>query len=85
MTTTLPERSVVVTTYGGETTHTQHCLGRIRRWKTPRDEVIVVVHDETPMLRQFLELCHKLRIVDRLVLAWTPWHVDADGVAEPAY
>jgi hypothetical protein len=22
--------------------------------------------------------------VDRLVLAWTPWHVDADGVAEPA-
>jgi GT2 family glycosyltransferase len=64
-----PQRSIIVTTYGGETAHTQHCLGRIRRWKTPQDEVLVVVHDETPMLRQFLELCRSLRIVDRLVLA----------------
>jgi len=61
----------VVTTYGGETAHTQACLGRIRRWKQPSHEVIVVVHDESPTLRTFLELCTRLGIVDRLVLAET--------------
>lgn len=65
----LPEVSLVVTTYGGETAHTQACLGRIRRWKQPSHEVIVVVHDESPTLRTFLELCTRLGIVDRLVLA----------------
>jgi hypothetical protein len=64
-----PELSLVVTTYGGETAHTQACLGRIRRWKKPEHEVIVVVHDESPTLRVFLELCRRLGIVDRLVLA----------------
>jgi GT2 family glycosyltransferase len=72
-------RSFVVTTYGGESAHTQQCLGRIRQWKSPQDEVIVVVHDESPTLRQFLELCRALRIVDRLVLA-EPGHGHVRGV-----
>jgi GT2 family glycosyltransferase len=63
--------SLVVTTYGGETYHTQHCLGRLRRWKTPRTELIVVVHDETPLLRAFLELCRELELIDRLLRAET--------------
>jgi GT2 family glycosyltransferase len=74
-----PDRSIIVTTYGEETAHTQHCLGKIRRWKTGRDEVIVVVHDESPTLRQFLELCCRLRIIDRLVLA-RPAHGHVRGV-----
>jgi GT2 family glycosyltransferase len=68
-TTATLELSLVITTYGGETAHTQACLGRIRRWKRPEHEVIVVVHDESPTLRVFLELCRRLGIVDRLVLA----------------
>jgi GT2 family glycosyltransferase len=68
-TTSTPELSLVVTTYGSETANTQACLGRIRRWKKPGHEVIVVVHDESPTLRVFLELCRRLGIVDRLVLA----------------
>jgi GT2 family glycosyltransferase len=80
------DRSFVITTYGGESAHTQKCLGRIRQWKTKRDEVILIVHDESPILRQFLELCRALRIIDRLVLA-PPGHGHVRGVnlgVEPA-
>ncbi len=64
-----PELSLVVTTYGGESAHTQRCLGAIRLWKQPHHEVIVVAHDESPTLRAFLELARSLGIVDRIVLA----------------
>ena len=64
-----PDVSLVVTTYGGETAHTQHCLGRLREWKEARHEVIVVCHDETPLLRAFLELARTLGVIDRLVPA----------------
>jgi GT2 family glycosyltransferase len=74
-----PEVSLVVTTYGGETYHTQHCLGRIRQWKQPRHELIVVCHDETPTLRAFLELCRKIGLVDELILA-VPGHGHVRGV-----
>jgi len=68
-----PDVSLVVTTYGGETYHTQHCLGWLRRWKEARHEVIVVCHDETPLLRAFLELCRTIGLVDVLVPA-VPGH-----------
>lgn len=74
-----PDLSVVVTTYGGETAHTQGCLGWIRRWKKPSHEVVVVAHDESPTLRAFLEYCRRLRIIDRLVLA-EPGHGHVRGV-----
>ena len=74
-----PELSIVLTTYGGETYHTQHCLGRIRRWKDERHELIVVCHDETPLLRAFLELCKRIGLVDVLVPA-VPGHGHVRGV-----
>lgn len=61
--------SIVITTYGGECGHTQACLGAIRRWKAAHHEVVVVVHDETPMLGQFLRFCETLGIADTIVYA----------------
>jgi len=64
-----PPSSIIVTTWGGDTYYTQRCLASIGRWKTPWHELIVVVHDETPLLRLFLEHCHASGLIDRLFLA----------------
>ncbi len=74
-----PDVSLVVTTYGSETAHTQRCLGRLREWKDERHQVVVVCHDETPLLRAFLELARRLGIVDDLVPA-VPGHGHVRGV-----
>ena len=64
-----PELSVVITTWGDETLYTQQCLGKVRKWKDRRYEIIVVTHDETPLHRQFLEFCSKIGLIDSLLLA----------------
>jgi GT2 family glycosyltransferase len=74
-----PHVSLVVTTYGGETAHTQHCLGAIRKWKRPEHELIVVVHDETPLLRELLVLCRRIGLIDELLFA-VPGHGHVQGV-----
>jgi GT2 family glycosyltransferase len=74
-----PDVSLVVTTYGGETYHTQHCLGWLRRWKQPSHEIIVVCHDETPLLRGFLVLCQRIGLIDQLIFA-VPSHGHVRGV-----
>jgi GT2 family glycosyltransferase len=65
--------SIVVTTYGTDTLYTQACLEAIRRWKNGHHEVIVVTHDETPLLRAYLEACAAEGLVDRLVYT-SPGH-----------
>jgi GT2 family glycosyltransferase len=65
-----PERiSIIVTTYGTDTRYTQACLEAIRRWKNDHHELIVVTHDESPLLRAYLEACVAESLVDRLVYA----------------
>lgn len=61
--------SIIVTTYGTDTLYTQACLEAIRRWKRPHHELIVVSHDESPLLRAYLDACRAEGLVDRLVLA----------------
>jgi GT2 family glycosyltransferase len=74
-----PDRvSIVVTTYGSDTLYTQACLEAIRRWKAGHHELIVVTHDETPLLRAYLEACAAEGLVDRLVLA-APGHGHTRG------
>jgi GT2 family glycosyltransferase len=71
--------SLVLTTYGADTWYTQRCLARIAEWKTPRHELIVVVHDETPLLRAYLEHCRRTGLVD-LLLSAVPGHGHVRGV-----
>lgn len=61
--------SIVVTTYGTDTYYTQACLESVRRWKMPHHELIVVAHDESPLLRAYLEACRAEGMIDALVLA----------------
>ncbi len=63
--------SIIITSYGNDTWYIQQCLGCIRRWKQSYHEVIVVVHDETPLQRQFLEFCLRIGLIDKLLLAVT--------------
>jgi len=63
--------SLIVTTYGTDTLYTQACLESIRRWKMPHHELIVVVHDESPLLRAYLDACASDGLIDRLLYAVT--------------
>ena len=65
--------SIVVTTYGTDTRYTQACLEAIRCWKNGHHELIVVTHDETPLLRAYLEACVAEGLIDRLVYT-SPGH-----------
>lgn len=61
--------SIVVTTYGDETRYTQMCLQRIGEWKSPREQLIVVYHDASPLLRAYLESLSAAGVIDVLLRA----------------
>lgn len=69
MTRCLDQASIVVTTYGGETAYTEQCLERIAAFKGSSPEVVVVVHDASPLLNDYLQYCRDRGVVDRLVWA----------------
>lgn len=70
--------SLIVTTYGTDSYYTQACLEAIRRWKSPHHELIVVSHDESPLLRAYLDSCAADGLIDRLVFA-VPGHGHTRG------
>jgi GT2 family glycosyltransferase/predicted O-methyltransferase YrrM len=61
--------SIIVTTYGTDSFYTQACLESIRRWKNAQHELIVVSHDESPLLRAYLDACALSGLIDRLIYA----------------
>jgi GT2 family glycosyltransferase len=71
---------VVVTTYGTDTLYTQACLEAIGRWKRPHHRLIVVTHDESVLLRTYLEALRTGpgAVVDDLILA-VPRHGHTRG------
>ncbi|MGA8261186.1 MAG: glycosyltransferase [Arenicellales bacterium] len=71
--------SIVVTTYGHETRYTQMCLQRIGEWKSPREQLIVVYHDASPLLRAYLEFLAAAGVIDVLLRAESG-HGHARGV-----
>lgn len=70
--------SIVVTTYGTDTYYTQACLESIRRWKNSHHELIVVSHDESALLRAYLNACFADGLIDKLLWA-TPGHGHTRG------
>lgn len=70
--------SIIVTTYGTDTRYTQACLESIRRWKNGHHELIVVTHDESALLRAYLEACAADGLIDRLIYA-VPGHGHTRG------
>lgn len=71
--------SLIVTSYGQETWYTQMCLQRIAEWKQTHHELIVVVHDESALMRAFLELFKSMGVIDVLLFA-EPGHGHVRGV-----
>jgi GT2 family glycosyltransferase len=63
----LLKTSIIVTTYKTDTLYTQACLESIRKWKASHHELIVVTHDETPLLRAYLESCKDSGLIDKLI------------------
>ncbi len=61
--------SIIVTTFGSDTYYTEACLEAIRRWKNSHHQLIVVSHDESALLRAYLEACREERLIDNLLLA----------------
>jgi GT2 family glycosyltransferase len=61
--------SMIVTTYGTDTLYTQACLASISRWKQDHHELLVVTHDESPLLRAYLDACAAEGLIDRLIFA----------------
>ena len=59
--------SMIVTTYKEDTLYTQACLESIRTWKRDHHELIVVVHDESPLMRAYLESCLDDGLIDHLI------------------
>lgn len=71
--------SLVVTTHGTETAYTEQCLERIAAFKNAGPEVVVVVHDASALLGDYLEWCRERGVVDKLVYA-APGHGHLRGV-----
>lgn len=65
--------SIIVTTHGTDTLYTQACLESIGRWKNTHHELIVVTHDESPLLRAYLDACAADGLIDKLIFA-VPGH-----------
>lgn len=65
----LPKSSLVVTTHRGHTLMTQACLERVARWKQDHHELVVVVHDESPLLGAYLRSLVRRGVIDRLLPA----------------
>jgi predicted glycosyltransferase involved in capsule biosynthesis len=75
-----PMCSIILTTYGKETLMSQEYFERYNGWKTKNYEVIVVVHDETPIHRLLLSHYKNIGIIDKLIFA-TKDHGHLKGVA----
>ena len=73
------DAAIVVTTHGEEVWYTQRCLQRIAEWKTPRQQVVVVYHDASPLLRSYLEFLAFEGVIDVLLRA-EPSHGHVRGV-----
>ncbi len=65
--------SIIITTYGTDTLYTQACLESIRRWKNAHHELIVVTHDESVLLRAYLDAGNADGLISRLIFA-APGH-----------
>lgn len=65
----IKKASIILTTYGGETLSSLHYLSRVENWKTDEYELIVVVHDESPMHRSLLEFYKSQGIINKLIYA----------------
>lgn len=61
--------SLIVTTFSTDSYYTQACLESVRRWKHHHHELIVVTHDESVLLRAYLEACISDGLIDRLIYA----------------
>ena len=61
--------SIIVTTYASDSLYTQGCLESIRCWKNSHHELVVVVHDESPLMRAYLDACVADGLIDKLVFA----------------
>jgi GT2 family glycosyltransferase/predicted O-methyltransferase YrrM len=59
--------SIAVTTYSGQSYYTHACLESIRKWKTPKHELIVACHDQTPLLEYYLKSCQADGLIDKLI------------------
>ena len=70
--------SIIVTTYKTDTLYTQACLEAIRRWKNSDHELIVVTHDESLLLRLYLQSCKADGLIDKLIYA-VPGHGHTKG------
>lgn len=75
-----PICSIILTTYGKETLMTQEYFDRIVNWKEKCYEVIVVVHDESPIHRLLLSYYKSVGVIDKLIFA-SPNHGHLKGVA----
>jgi GT2 family glycosyltransferase len=64
-----PTVSIVVTTHRSDSYYTQACLESIRRWKNAHHQLIVISHDESALLRAYLEACRDDGLIDRLLYA----------------
>ncbi len=58
--------SIAITTYSTDSYYTHACLESIRKWKTPRHEVIVACHDQSPLLEYYLKSCKEDGLIDKL-------------------
>lgn len=70
--------SLIITTFGTDTLYSQACLESIRKWKNDHHEVIVVSHDESPLLRAYLEANVADGLIDKLLYA-IPGHGHTRG------
>lgn len=59
--------SIIFTNYGSHTQLTEEYLDRFKSWKTKDYEIIAVIHNETVLHRVFLEYCHKIGLIDKLI------------------
>lgn len=72
--------SIIFTTYGRHTLLSQEYFDRFIGWKDCNYEVVVVVHDETPIHRLLLTHYKSIGIIDKLIFA-TKNHGHLKGVA----
>lgn len=61
--------TIIVTTYESDTLYTEACLEAAAKWKRPHHQLLAVTHDETPLLRAYLEARHADGLIDRLIYA----------------
>lgn len=63
--------SIIVTTYRSNVFYAQKCLDSIAKWKMDHHEVIVVVHDETALMKAYLESMKSKNVITKLIYSVT--------------